>query len=177
MDDEEKLLAAASIFFAILYVLALIWVSHYEPKGTYVINYEQPATIEELPYQLFDDPPIEKELGDWTMKFYEAPKGEIKLTKHEELAESMTYLGCYTLTAYIATGSPCADGVYPQVGYTIACNDPSLWHRWVYIEGYGTYYCHDTGGMPSNSIIDVFVGSYDEAIQFGVRSANVYLID
>lgn len=87
-----------------------------------------------------------------------------------------TYAGVYELTAYIATGCPCADGVYPSVGYTVACNDPSLWHRWIYIEGYGTYYCHDTGGMASN-VVDVFVGSYDEAINFGRRSAAVYIIN
>jgi 3D (Asp-Asp-Asp) domain-containing protein len=79
------------------------------------------------------------------------------------------------LTAYIATGNPCADGVYPQVGYTVASNDPNLWHRWIRIEGYGDYYVHDTGGMASN-VIDIFVGSYDEAIQFGRRTADVYII-
>lgn len=86
------------------------------------------------------------------------------------------YIGTFQLTAYCATGNPCADGAYPQVGYTAACNDSRLWHRWIYIEGYGNYYVHDTGGMPSN-VIDLFVGSYDEAIQFGRRSANVYFCD
>lgn len=86
-----------------------------------------------------------------------------------------SYAGSYELTAYIETGYPCADGVYPQVGYTAACNDPALWHKWVHIEGYGDYYIHDTGGMASN-VIDIFVGSYDEAIQFGRREAEVYVI-
>lgn len=86
------------------------------------------------------------------------------------------YAGCYELTAYIETGSPCADGVYPQVGYTVACNDPALWHKWIRIEGYGNYYVHDTGGMASD-VIDIFMGSYDEAIQFGRRTAEVYIID
>lgn len=90
--------------------------------------------------------------------------------------DGMTYLGVYELTAYTATGNPTADGTMPSVGVTVACNDPSLWHRWIYIEGYGTYYCHDTGGMSVN-VIDLFVGSYDEAIQFGRRSANVYLVN
>lgn len=99
---------------------------------------------------------------------------ESDVTAEEDI--NHTYLGVYELTAYIATGNPCADGIYPQVGYTIACNDPALWHKWVYIEGYGTYYCHDTGGMALN-VIDVFVGSYDEAIQFGRRTANVYIIN
>ena len=176
MAEEDKLIIGMVVCMT-LFFLAMVWVVYYPGKPKYVINYEQPATIEKLPYQLFDDPPIEKELGDWTLKYYEVPKGEIKLTEREELAESMTYLGCYTLTAYIATGSPCADGSYPQVGYTIACNDPSLWHQWIYIEGVGVRYVHDTGGMPTGTILDVFVGSYDEAMQFGVRSANVYLID
>lgn len=87
-----------------------------------------------------------------------------------------TYLGAYELTAYIETGNPCADGVYPTVNHTVACNDPNLWHRWVYIEGYGTYYVHDTGGMPSYNIIDVYVGDYNSAVQFGRRTANVYIV-
>lgn len=91
-------------------------------------------------------------------------------------SDGMTFAGTYELTAYTATGNPTADGTMPSVGVTVACNDPALWHRWIYIEGYGTYYCHDTGGMSVN-VIDLFVGSYDEAIQFGRRSANVYLVN
>ena len=87
-----------------------------------------------------------------------------------------TFVGNYDLTAYVATGSPCADGSYPQVGYTVASNDPALWHKWIEIEGHGLFYVHDTGGMAS-SVIDVFVGSYDEAIQFGCRNANVYIVE
>jgi 3D (Asp-Asp-Asp) domain-containing protein len=87
-----------------------------------------------------------------------------------------TYVGYYELTAYCATGNPCADGVYPSVGYTAACNDSRLWHHWVYIEGYGTYYIHDTGGMASN-VIDIFMGSYDECIAFGRQGAYVYYAD
>lgn len=84
------------------------------------------------------------------------------------------YVGCYELTAYVETGNPCADGVYPQVGYTAACNNPELWHKWVHIEGHGDYYIHDTGGMADN-VIDIYMGSYDEAIQFGRRVADVYI--
>ena len=90
-------------------------------------------------------------------------------------AQEEEYLGVYELTAYIATGNPCADGVYPQVGYTVASNDPLLWHKWIRIEGYGEFYVHDTGGMSSN-VIDIFMGSYEEAILFGRREADVYAI-
>lgn len=89
--------------------------------------------------------------------------------------DAMTYAGCYELTAYIATGNPCASGVYPTVGRTVACNSIPLGTT-VYIEGYGTYVVEDTGGM-GGGVIDVFVGSYDEAIQFGRRSAEVYIVD
>lgn len=86
------------------------------------------------------------------------------------------YMGVYELTAYISTGNPCADGVYPEVGHTAACNDPALWHHWIHIEGYGNYYIHDTGGM-ANNVIDIFMSGYDEAIQFGRQSGEVYIID
>lgn len=101
---------------------------------------------------------------------------EIYKQKQEEQIVKEVYMGEYELTAYIATGNPCADGVYPQVNYTVASNDPSLWHKWIRIEGYGDYYVHDTGGMATN-VIDIFMGSYDEAIQFGRRKAEVYIID
>lgn len=96
--------------------------------------------------------------------------------QQKDTKPTSTVVGTYQLTAYVATGNPCADGKYPQVGYTAACNDPALWHKWVHIEGYGDFYIHDTGGMASNNIIDIFMGSYDEAIQFGRRSAVVSLI-
>ena len=94
-------------------------------------------------------------------------------TSTDASSSSGQFLGTYELTAYIATGNPCASGVYPTVGRTVACNSIPLGTT-IYIEGYGTYVVEDTGGM-GGGVIDVFVGSYDEAIQFGRRSANVYL--
>ena len=98
----------------------------------------------------------------------------------EEIASSSdsmgTYYGCLELTAYTWTGNPCADGIYPSSGYTVACNNSDLWHHWIYIEGYGNYYVHDTGGM-GHGVIDVYMDSYDVCIQFGRRSANIYIID
>ena len=97
--------------------------------------------------------------------------------EEEETTESnMTYYGCLTLTAYTWTGSPCADGVYPTSGYTVACNNSDLWHKWVYIEGLGTYYVHDTGGM-GWGVIDIYMDTYGECINFGVQSANIYVLN
>jgi 3D (Asp-Asp-Asp) domain-containing protein len=98
----------------------------------------------------------------------------VATTGVEDDSTNYTYYATYSLTAYCATGNPCADGVYPTVNHTVASNDRNLWHKWIYIEGMGTYYVHDTGGM-SSSVIDIFMGSYSECIQFGRRSAKIYV--
>ena len=83
--------------------------------------------------------------------------------------------GTYELTAYIATGNTCTNGEYPTAGYTIASNTLPLGTR-VYIEGLGERVVEDRGGMAGN-VIDVFVSSYDEAIQFGRQTGEVYILD
>ena len=102
---------------------------------------------------------------------------EIVIEEPESVPEASegVYLGCYELTAYPWTGDPCANGSYPTLGYTVACNSLALGTR-IYIEGYGEYVVEDRGGMPDN-VIDVYMGDYESCIQFGRRSANVYLID
>lgn len=174
MEKEKRELIKLIVVTAVCLIIYVIFLVDIDkiPEGVlskkeeYTINYVSPTPmVEEVPKKLWDDPPIVKEVVLAT------PKPQLT----EEKKPEMTYLGVYTLTAYCATGNPCADGVFPSENHTIACNDPMLWHRWVMIEGYGSYYCHDVGGMPTNTIIDVFVGSYDEAIQFGVREAKVYL--
>lgn len=98
--------------------------------------------------------------------------------EYEEIVEeepSSNYLGYYTLTAYEWTGNPCANGNYPTEGYTVACNSLPLGTR-IYIEGYGEYTVEDRGDM-SDNIIDIYLGDYDTCIQFGVRGANVYIVE
>lgn len=108
--------------------------------------------------------------------FYRALYTTEKISTVEAAEPEMQFAGVYELTAYIATGNPCADGIYPVVGFTVASNDPTLWHKYILIEGYGKYYVHDRGAMASN-VIDVFVSSYDEAMQFGRREANIYILE
>ena len=84
-------------------------------------------------------------------------------------------------TAYKSTGNPCADGVYPCEGVTVASNDPALWHKVIEINGTdtewdGLYYVHDTGGMASN-VIDIYIDNYDSCIQFGRRDADIYVFE
>ena len=100
----------------------------------------------------------------------------ILFTEPEEPQEpTLTYLGTYQLTAYAWTGNRCANGNYPTLNYTIASNSIPMGSR-VYIEGYGEFVVEDTGGMSSN-VIDVYMGDYSTCIQFGRRTANVYLIN
>lgn len=84
------------------------------------------------------------------------------------------YLGSYKCTGYVATGNPCANGNYPSEGYTIASNSLPIGTR-VFIEGIGERVVEDTGGMSSN-VIDVFVGSTDEAYQL-TGNYEVYIIE
>lgn len=97
-----------------------------------------------------------------------------RVAKNSQNAEKGSFIGSYQLTAYIATGNRCASGVYPTVNHTVACNSIPLGTK-IYIEGYGEFVVEDTGGMAGN-VIDIFVADYGSAIQFGRRTANVYVI-
>ena len=144
-----------------------------------MIEYSQPVEMNDDLSKLYDVITDDAEV-QIEHEFYEEVT-ELEERQHfvelNHVIEIKTqYMGGYELTAYIETGNPCADGVYPTVNHTAACNDPALWHKWIHIEGYGDYYVHDTGGMASN-VIDIFVSSYDEAIQFGRQYGEVYIID
>ena len=71
-----------------------------------------------------------------------------------------------------------ASGQVAKEGYTIAV-DPALipMHSIVYIPGIGVRYAEDTGGAVKGSHIDVFMNDDNLCRQFGVRHANVYLIE
>lgn len=93
----------------------------------------------------------------------------------EEAVPSKVYIGTYELTAYIATGNPCASGVYPTVNHTVACNSLPMGTK-IYIEGLGEFVVEDTGGMADN-VIDIFVSDYTTAINFGRQIGEVYIIE
>lgn len=93
----------------------------------------------------------------------------------EEPIPNKVYIGTYELTAYIATGNPCASGVYPTVNHTVACNSLPMGTK-IYIEGLGEFVVEDTGGMADN-VIDIFVSDYTTAINFGRQIGEVYIIE
>lgn len=105
------------------------------------------------------------------------PPTDVPPTFWVQEVEEGEYIGTYELTAYTHTGNNCADGVYPCAGVTAASNDPKLWHKTIRIEGYGDFYVHDTGGM-SRNVIDIFMDTRSECIQFGrKKNVKVYILE
>ena len=105
------------------------------------------------------------------------PPTDVPPTYWVQDQEEGEYVGEFELTAYTHTGNNCFDGVYPCAGVTVAINDSRLWHKTIRIEGYGDFYVHDTGGM-SNNVIDIFMDSYSECIQFGrKKGVKVYILE
>lgn len=87
------------------------------------------------------------------------------------------YMGKWTVTAYAETGYPCANGQYPTVGYTVACNALPFGTR-VYIDGVGIRAVEDTdGGAMGYEWIDLYLGDYTECMNFGAQSLDVWVID
>ncbi len=174
-----KRLIVELVVVLILFALAMLWASKIpegtpglfgkQPEEVYSIEYAETPIIEEIPMYLFDDPPISIEVN------YATPTSAIEEPKKAKKPD-MTYFGKMATTGYLATGCPCADGVYPQVGYTVACNDSRLWHKKIYIEGIGIRYVHDTGNM-SMDVLDVFVGSLDEAYSITSYNRKVYIVE
>ena len=106
---------------------------------------------------------------------YVEPEEEyIEEEPEAEAPEGMSYIGTYYITGYVATGNPCANGNYPTAGYTIASNSLPMGTT-VYIDGLGSRTVEDTGGMAGN-VIDVFVGSVDEAYAI-TGSYEVYIYE
>lgn len=81
-------------------------------------------------------------------------------------------------TAYTATGNQTATGTWPAQGRTIAV-DPSvipLGSR-VYVVGYGYAIAEDTGGAVQGNIIDLYMDSYSDCINWGRRNVTIYILD
>lgn len=94
----------------------------------------------------------------------------------EESTEELEYLGTYEMTAYEWTGSPCANGNYPEVGYTVACNSLPLGTT-VYIEGVGYRVVEDRGAeWHGSNWMDLYLGDVDSCYAWGVRSVDVYIV-
>lgn len=94
----------------------------------------------------------------------------------ENPKDGMTYLGNWKITAYAATGNPCANGQYPTVGYTVACNALPFGSR-IYIDGVGIRTVEDTdGGAMGNEWADLYLGDYTSCVNWGLQYRDVWLV-
>lgn len=94
----------------------------------------------------------------------------------ESPEEELEYLGTFEMTAYEWTGNPCANGNYPEVGYTVACNSLPLGTT-VYIEGVGYRVVEDRGAeWHGDWWMDLYLGDVDSCYAWGVRSVDVYIV-
>ena len=90
--------------------------------------------------------------------------------------ESLEYIGSFDMTAYEWTGNPCANGNFPTVGYTVACNSLPLGTQ-VYIEGVGYRVVEDRGAeWHSDYWMDLYLGDVDACYEWGVRTVDVYIV-
>nr|DAT40177.1 MAG TPA: lytic transglycosylase [Caudoviricetes sp.] len=81
-----------------------------------------------------------------------------------EVESDVAYVMDVEITHYTHTGNNTASGVYPLAGRTVACNFLPMGTR-IRIGGH-VYVVEDTGGMSGNTV-DIFVDTYEEAIQLG----------
>lgn len=94
----------------------------------------------------------------------------------ESPEEELEYLGTFEMTAYEWTGNPCANGNYPEVGYTVACNSLPLGTT-VYIEGVGYRVVEDRGAeWHGSNWMDLYLGDVDSCYEWGVQSVEVYIV-
>ena len=131
-----------------------------------VVEEKVSATYDEPVYIEYSEPYVE-EVPEPVVE--EEPEVEPEPTE----GSSSSYIGTYEITAYTWTGNPCADGVFPEAGVTAASNDPSLWHQWIYVDGIGDVYVHDTGGM-GMGVIDIYMPSESDCINWGRQTRDVY---
>ena len=97
-----------------------------------------------------------------------------------ETASDESFYGTFTLTAYcgcdICNGGNAgvtASGAAPVEGWTVACNSLPLGTQ-VSING-NVYEVQDTGNM-DDDVIDIYMDSHEDALAFGVQSAEVYIV-
>jgi len=101
----------------------------------------------------------------------EMPGGAIEKILVEATAYSPTVAECDADPWTTATGM--------RSGYGIIAVDPTVipYYTKVYVEGYGYAIAGDCGGAIKNNIIDVFFYKPEEAMRWGRRKVNMYVLE
>lgn len=116
--------------------------------------------------------------GEWDRLLSEDGIAYVKseYVSEEDPLDGMEFLGTWLITAYGATGSPCASGAWPEVGRTVACNSLPFGTR-VWIDGVGERVVEDRGPSSLGSEwLDLYLGDEGACWQWGAPRLNVYLI-
>lgn len=99
--------------------------------------------------------------------------------REAEMLASAEYLGNFTLTAYCNCASCCgtagnatASGVMPTSGHTVAMGGIDFGTKLLIN---GTVYTVEDRGTPYGHV-DIYFDTHEEALQFGMSSADVYLV-
>ncbi|MDT8717274.1 DUF348 domain-containing protein [Clostridium sp. 19966] len=110
--------------------------------------------------------------------------GEQVLFKRTVRVKATAYTNCYQCTGksrgsaeYGITSTGTTAKRDPS-GYSTIAVDPDVipLGTKVYVDGYGFAIAEDTGGAIKGNSIDVFLNSYNEASNWGVRYLNVYVL-
>lgn len=113
----------------------------------------------------------------WADVEYEGQRGYCKMEwlSKEDPLKDMEYMGQWRVTAYAYTGSPCANGNYPTIGYTVACNSLPFGTE-IYIDGVGFRTVEDRGpSQMGDDWCDLYLGNTDECIQWGNQYRDVWV--
>ena len=110
----------------------------------------------------------------------EAEAAAAEEAAREEMLANAEYLGTFTLTAYCNCASCCgtagnatASGVMPTSGHMVAMGGIDFGTKLLIN---GTVYTVEDRGTPYGHV-DIYMDSHDAALQFGMGSAEVYLVN
>ena len=149
--------------------------AHEEPGGADSGTAQDDPGIAEAEYDA--DPDAETGVGDCDDTDYDT------MPELVEPGTDYIYLGDWTVTAYCPCPECCgeyssgitASGTIATAGRTVACNVLPIGSM-VMIDGW-VYTVEDTGWSPYDEWIDIYFDSHEEALQFGIREMEVYLVD
>lgn len=129
--------------------------------------------------------PVQKVLLQGTLGVLNVSRGgEQVLYKKAIRVKATAYCACHlctgkyrTSTGYARTASGTIARRNPG-GYSTIAVDPDVipLGTKVYVEGYGFAIAEDTGGAINGNKIDLYHDSHSEALRWGVRYKNVYII-
>lgn len=113
----------------------------------------------------------------WADVEYAGQRGYCKMEwlSKEDPLKDMEYMGQWRITAYAYTGSPCANGQFPTIGYTVACNSLPFGTE-IYIVGVGFRTVEDRGpSQMGDAWCDLYLGDTQECIQWGNQYRDIYV--